>query len=361
MGKLKVAVVGCGFVAKKRHIPAFLRLKRDADLCAVCDLNQDLARSVANRFGIPNVYSDLSKMLSKERPDVVDVCTPPEVHVSVAVEAMESGCHVLLEKPMASNLFDCDKMIQASRKYGVKLSVVHNQRFYPPFLKAQQLVKSGAIGELTGMRVLSLTHREEYMAHKYHWVHKLPGGVIGETCPHTVYLSLAFVKNVKNVNVWARKKTDYPWVLYDNYRIELEGENINSSIYISHASDYTDGEVELFGTEYALKIDLQSMLLTRYRREYLKPTSVAFSSLSIAGQIIKGVMSNAFKLMLHRPMLGHDIMIEKFVKSIIKDQPVPITPEEGRETIRVMEMIVKKFASKHNRPVLHQDKSSIGK
>lgn len=353
MNKLKVAVVGCGFIAQKRHIPSFLRLKDDVSLCAVCDLNQDLARSVANRFGVPNAYSDLSEMLLKERPDVVDVCTPPKVHAPVAVESMESGCHVLLEKPMASDLSDCDWMIQASRKYGVKLSVFHNQKFYPQFLKAEDLVKSGAIGELTGMRVLLLTHREEYMAHENHWVHKLPGGVIGETGPHSVYMSLAFVKNVKNVNVCARKKTSYPWVLYDDYAVELEGENINSSICISHASDYTAGEVDLFGTDYALRIDLQSMILTRYKREYLKPTSLASSSLSVAGQIVKGVVSNAFKIILGGTVLGHEVLIEKFVDSVTNDRPVPVTAEEGRETVRVIELIVKKLTSKHNGPVLN--------
>jgi len=347
MGKLKVAVVGCGFVAQKRHIPSFLRLKENVSLCAVCDLNQELAKDVANRFGIPNAYSDLSEMLSKEHPDVVDVCTPPKVHAPVAVEAMENGCHVLLEKPMASNLFECDIMIQASKKHGVKLSVVHNQRFYPPFLKTQEMVEKGAIGELTGMRVLLLTHKEEYIAHKNHWVHKLPGGVIGETGPHAVYLSLAFVKNVKNVDVCARKKSGYPWVLYDDYRIELEGENLNSSIYVSHASNYNAVEVDLFGTEYALKMDLQSMLLTRYKCEYLKPTSVALSSLSIAGQILGGVMLNVLRVGLRKPMLGHDIMIEKFVRSIINDEPVPVSPEEGRETIRVMEMIVARLRERY--------------
>ena len=353
MSKLKVGIVGCGFIAQKRHIPIFFRLK-DVSLCAVCDLNYDLAMDVATRFGIPNAYSNLSEMLSKEHLDIVDVCTPPKVHAPVSIEAMESGCHVLLEKPMASSLSDCDRMIQVSRKYGVKLSVVHNQRFYPPFLKAQQRLENGFIGELTGMRVLSLTHREEYMAHENHWVHKLPGGVIGETGPHAVYMSLAFLKNVKSVDVCARKKTDYPWVLYDDYRIELEGETINSSIYISHASDYTAGEVDLFGTDYALRIDLQSMLLTHYKRECLTPASVALSSLSIAGQMVKGVMSNAFRVMLHKPMLGHDIMIEKFVKSIINDRPVPVTPEEGRETIRVMEMIVNKHAVEKHQPYLRK-------
>jgi len=340
MNKLKVAVVGAGFVAQKRHIPAFLRLKKQVLVCAICDLKLELAKSVASRFGIPNVYSNLSDMLKKEKPDVVDICTPPKVHAPVAIEAMENGCHVLLEKPMASSLSDCDNMIQASRKHGVKLSVVHNQRFYPPFLKAEQLVKNGSIGELTGMRIISLTPREEYLVHENHWIHKLPGGVIGETGPHVIYMSLAFVKNVKNVEVIARKKTNYPWVLFDDYRIELEGENITSSIIVSHANNYTVSEVDLFGSDYALKVDLQSMLLIRYRRNSLKPVDVATSSLSIARQMIEGVASNALKTVFRRSMLGHDIMIEKFVKSIINDQPVPVTPEEGRETIRVMEMIV---------------------
>ena len=346
MNKLKVAVVGAGFVAQKRHIPAFLRLKKQVSVCAICDLKLELAKSVASRFGIPNVHSNLSDMLKKEKPDVVDVCTPPKVHAPVAIEAMENGCHVLLEKPMASSLSDCDKMIQASRKHGVKLSVVHNQRFYPPFLKAEQLVKNGSIGELTGMRILSLTPREEYLVHENHWIHRLPGGVIGETGPHVVYMSLAFVRNVKNVEVIARKITDYPWVLFDDYRIEIEGENITSSIIVSHASNYTASKVELFGTEYLLEMDLQSMLLVRYKRCNLKPLDVAKSSISVAWQMIRGIASNTIKTMLGKSMLGHNIMIEKFVKSIINNESVPVSPEEGKETVRILELIVDKLRSK---------------
>jgi len=347
LSKLKVAVVGAGFVAQRRHIPAFLRLKKYVSLGAVCDLNHELAKEAAKKFGIPNAYSNLSEMLSKEHPNIVDVCTPPGIHATVAVEAMEAGCHVLLEKPMASNLADCDKMIEAAKKNSVKLSIVHNQRFYPPFLKAEELVKNGAIGELTGMRIISLTPREEYLVHEKHWIHKLPGGIIGETGPHVVYMSLAFVKNVKNVEVIARKITDYPWVLYDDYRIEIEGENITSSIIVSHTNNYTASKVELFGTEYSLEMDLQSMLLIRYKRNSLKPVSVAASSISTAWQIMKGTTSNILKTILGRPMLGHDIMVEKFVKSIINNQPVPVTPEEGRETVRIMETIATKLHQKY--------------
>jgi predicted dehydrogenase len=344
MDKLEVGVVGSGFIAKKRHIPAFLRLKKNVSLSAVCDLNLELAKDVAQEFEIHNVYSDLSDMLSEENLDIVDVCTPPKIHAPIALEAMKNGCNVLLEKPMAPSLSDCDKMVEAYKEYGVKLSVVHNQNFYPPFLKAKELVESGAIGKLLGMRVLILTTRDEYIAHEDHWIHKLPGGAIGETGPHAVYMSLTFLKNVKDVNICARKQSDYPWVSYDDYSIELVGENLTSSIYVSHAGDCNASEVDLFGTEGIIKMDLQSMILTHHKREHLKPTSVASSSMSVAGQTITGLISNVFNVCFGRTMLGHDIMIEKFVESIIDNKPVPVTPEEGRETIRLMEKIVGKLS-----------------
>jgi len=347
VSKLKVAVVGCGFVARERHIPSFLRLRNGISLCAVCDIYKDLASEVARKFEIPRVYTDLSEMLSKEDLDIVDVCTPPRAHTSVAIEAMESGCHVLIEKPMALEVSDCDKMIKASRKHGSKLSVVHNEIFYPPVLKARKLVSQGAVGKLTGMRILLLTHRTVYMAKKDHWIHKLPGGVLEEVGPHAVYMSLAFLENVKGVDVYARKSLEYPWVLYDDYRIELEGKNMTSSIVISHANDCRAGEVDLFGTEGTIKMDLQSMLLVLYKRKDFRPMSIALSSLSVASQIVKGVASNAFGMMLGRTMLGHDILIEKFVESVMNDQPVPVTPEDGRETVRVVEMLVNRLNQKY--------------
>lgn len=346
MKKLNFGIVGCGFVTQNVHIPAFLKLKDKSALTAVCDLNEELAKKVAKQFGIPHAYSNLSDMLSKEQLDVVDVCTPPQVHARVTIEVMKQGIHVLLEKPMALTVSDCDDMIQAARKYGTKLCIVHNQRFRPIYLKAQELVEKGAIGKLTGMRTLHLTRSDEYMANKNSWIHKLPGGVISETGPHDVYSSLIFVKKIDKVNVHAKKTLDYPWVLYDDYRIELEGEKINGSLFISHANKLVSNEVDLIGSEGAIRMDLQSMLLMYYRRRNVKPASLALSSLGNAAQVIKGITSNAFAFLFRKPFLGHDVVIKKFVNSLINNQPVPVPAEEGRETTRVMEMIVKNLDQK---------------
>ena len=142
MDKLKVGVVGCGFIAKKRHIPSFLRLKKNVYLSAVCDLNQELAKGASKQFGIPHVYSDLSDMLSKEHLDIVDVCTPPKVHAPVALEAMESGCNVLLEKPMAPSLKDCDRMIEAARQNKVQKFLFSSSAcVYPTYKQTDPDVK----------------------------------------------------------------------------------------------------------------------------------------------------------------------------------------------------------------------------
>lgn len=346
MTKLKVAVVGCGLVARKRHIPSFLRLKKDVSLSAVCDIDADLAKEVATNFGIRRMYTNVSEMLSDDNLDIVDICTPPQTHTSIAIEAMESGCHVLLEKPMALKVSDCDKMTKVSRKYGLKFSIVHNEIFHPPFLRARELVNNGVAGELTGMRILSSTPKSRFMTLRNHWIHKLPGGILEETGPHAVYKSLEFLKNVKCVDVHAKKSLEYPWISYDDYRIELDGENMSSSIVISHANDWAASEVELFGTKAAVKMDLQSMMLVVYKRKNLKPMSVALSSLEVAGQMVKGIMSTAFGAMLRRPILGHEILVKRFVDSVVNDEPAPVTPKDGRETIRVMEMIVNKLKRK---------------
>lgn len=346
--RLKVGVVGCGDVAQKRHIPAFMRLKRNVVLHAVCDKNESLAKEVASRNHIPKVYSELSQMLSEESLDIVDICTPPQIHAPLAVQALQHGCHVLLEKPMALKVSDCDQMIDASHRYGRKLCIVHNMLFYPTYLKAKKLVAEGAIGDFVGMRILLSNPRDEMIMRKDYWIHKLPGGLIGETGPHVVYLSLAFLNKVNNVNICAKNFLEHPWAPFDEFRIELEGENAVSSIAISYTGKHRNLYVDILGTEGILHLDLLSMLLVRQaEKQSMKPMALARYSLMTASQIVGGVIANAFAVLLRQAKFGHDIVIERFVNSILNDYQPPVTAEEGRETTRVMELIVQRLQEKY--------------
>lgn len=359
MSKIKVGIIGCGFVASKWHIPSFLRLKNDVIVQAACDLSPLLAKDVAGKFNLPRFYSNVSEMLGKEDLDIVDVCTPPHTHAPLAIEAMERGCHVLIEKPMALKLSDCDEMISVSKKQGSKLCIVHNELFRPPLLKAKELVANGDIGKVLGMEWCRFTHREEYLARENHWVHKLPGGVLGETGPHAVYTSLAFLKRINDVDITATNNLKYAWAPYDYFNIIFEGENAVSSAIISHCSDNFVADVRIFGTEGILEMDLQSMLFIRHELRETKMVPLALSSLSIAGRILGNVISNAVKAAFSKNarmlVRGHPVEIEKFVNSVINDETPPVTAEEGRETIRVMELMVEKLNQKYG---IHSNKPS---
>jgi predicted dehydrogenase len=187
--------------------------------------------------------------------------------------------------------------------------------------------------------------REDY------WIHKLPGGLIGETGPHPIYISLAFLNKVNSVDVYAKNFLEHPWARFDEFRIELEGQEAMSSIAVSYSGNRYAAEVELFGTEGALYVDLQSMLVLRYGPK----TSLGFgklvsTSLSTVFQTLGGLLSNGLKVATGRFHLGHDNVIEMFVDSVLSNSKPPVTGEDGREVVRAMEMLVDRLYTKYGKP-----------
>ena len=358
MGKLRAAIVGAGLIAGKKHIPAFLRHKNKVELTALCDLNQDGARKLAAQFGVPRVYPDIGEMIEKEKPDLVDICTPPQTHVRLAVEAMDRGCHVLIEKPMALTVAECDKIVAASERNGVKVCVGHSDLFYYPFMEARELVRSGAIGKFRGMRIMLSTPTDYMTSREDHWAHKLPGGVIGESGPHIVYMTLAFINPIRKVSVDAIKLLDFPWSRYDDYRINLIGDNAISSVSLSYTTDQWAARLDILGEKGILTLDLEGMYLVNSRRPKLSPVPVALSILSESGQIVQNLVSKGVRLAAGRYENTHDIIVSRFVDSISNNTESPVSAEEGREAVRVLNMIVEKLDSSEQelkQPLMNTD------
>ena len=345
--RFKVGIVGSGLIAKARHIPAYKAMKRDIEVCAVCDLNEKLARQIASECHIPSAYSNVSEMLAKEKLDIVDICVPPQVHAPVAIEAIEKGCHVIMEKPMALKTSDCDRMIYAAQKHGTELCVVHNDLFHPPFLKAKEIVAKGDIGDFVGMRIFLSTPRWDMIDLENHWYHKLPGGVIGETGPHMAYMTLEFLKSINDADIYAQNFLKHPWAQFDEFRIELEGEKGLSSVALSYTRNCWMATVDIFGTEASLHLDLERMLVIRHRIKELNYMPIACSSLSTIWQAASGLMSTAFKVITGRQKLGTEVVIERFIESLRRGSRPPVTGEEGRETVRAMEMVVGRLHEKY--------------
>ena len=122
------AIVGCGHIAKK-HAEA-IQNAPGAELVAVCDTNPQRLQEYVDQFGVKG-YTDLGEMLQDDTIQVVNICTPSGYHAPLAVQAADAGKHIVVEKPISLTLEDADKIIAACERNGVKLSVVHPNRFRP--------------------------------------------------------------------------------------------------------------------------------------------------------------------------------------------------------------------------------------
>jgi len=343
MNRVRAGIIGAGLIARKKHVPAFQKYGDQVALTAICDLNREAAQSAASAFGIPGAYGDVAEMLSKERLDLVDICTPPQTHAQLAVQAMEQGCHVLIEKPMALTVGDCDAIVNAARQHGRKVCVGHSDLFYPPVIRARKMVANGEIGEFRGMRIFLSTPTDYMTSRKDYWAHRLPGGVLGETGPHVVYLTLAFMSRVLDVKVHGAKILDFPWSRFEDYRIDLIGERAVSSIVLSYGSNQWLARVEIIGSRALLLLDLEGMVLVKHDLRELKPARVGLSVLSETAQTIAALISNWARYATGHGVSTHKAIVGEFVRSILNGTPPPVTAEEGRETIRVLNMIVERL------------------
>src|SRR5581483_8931231 len=114
---IRAAIVGSGHIAAT-HGPLIHRLDH-VEIVGIADPDQSNARALATELGVEGVYPDLAALLSEQTPDVVHVLAPPQYHASLSMLALQHGCHVLVEKPMALSVPDATAMIEAARQNGV--------------------------------------------------------------------------------------------------------------------------------------------------------------------------------------------------------------------------------------------------
>jgi UDP-N-acetylglucosamine 3-dehydrogenase len=147
-GTYRAAVIGCGKVGRG-HAGSY-RNAPGTDLVAVVDVNGAVCKAFAGEFGVERTYVNPVDMLEGEKPDIVSVCTWPPLHADLTVAACEAGSRVVLcEKPMALNLAEADRMLDAARGSGTLLCINHQRRFSARYAAARRLIEEGEIGELT--------------------------------------------------------------------------------------------------------------------------------------------------------------------------------------------------------------------
>jgi UDP-N-acetylglucosamine 3-dehydrogenase len=145
MRKLNVAVIGCGSWGRNQ-VRVFSDLP-ESSLVAVADIDENTARGVGEKYRV-DWYTEIQKALDRPDVEAVTVCTPTVTHAEIALAAIESGKHVLVEKPMTNTIEEAETLIKAADKQGVCLSVGFVERFNPAIREGMKIISRGEIGDV---------------------------------------------------------------------------------------------------------------------------------------------------------------------------------------------------------------------
>jgi predicted dehydrogenase len=205
MSTLKFALVGCGSIAQK-HAHALHHYLDEAEIGAFVDLDLARARRLGEKYSAP-AFSSIREMMQTvgDSIDVFSVLTPSGRHCENVLELVEYGRPIVVEKPMALKLDDADRMVEACDRHGVKLFVVHQNRYNLPIVKAQEAMQQGRFGRLVlGTVRLRWTRDQKYYdseAWRGTWAHD--GGVFMNQAAHHIDMLSWFMGNVESVRSMA--------------------------------------------------------------------------------------------------------------------------------------------------------------
>lgn len=153
---LSIGVIGTGSISRA-HLHAYLQFPEEVQVVALADIEPGKAETARAEFALDGarVYEDATTMLASEHLDLVSIATPPGTHCELSVQALEAGVHVIVEKPMAPSLEECDRMLEAQRRSGKLLSVIAQNRFRDDMAQLKAVLDSGRIGRIAHARIAS--------------------------------------------------------------------------------------------------------------------------------------------------------------------------------------------------------------
>jgi predicted dehydrogenase len=347
---MNVGLIGCGRVAQI-HMGAYKNIN-NAHVIAVSDVDLKKAKAFAESYQIDNVFSSYEELFKIKDLDLVDICTPTSTHASIVCDAAKSGHNILVEKPMAYNSEECERMINESQKNGVKLCVVHNQLFFPSVKELKSTVDSGNFN-LTYFRTSHMESFEFLKAHglAHGWnVSPEQGGILWEVGYHLAYLQLSFLREIREVYALG-VKAKYP--VYDEFIVLLRTSGERYGIMeISWVADESEIVYEI-GSSDGKRIQTflpHGYIIEKWQRPPAGLGDILRSFYVDGNRFFKKWVKFGMSHVTKKQPPGHFDLINNYMESLRNDSPPPVTPEDGKNTIRLLECIEKSLDE--HRPVM---------
>jgi UDP-N-acetyl-2-amino-2-deoxyglucuronate dehydrogenase len=355
MEKLKTAIVGTGKVA---HLhAAALKALPESDFVAACSRPSPKLDAFGEKFGI-RVYPSVEEMIAKAGVQAIFVCTPHQNHAEPTVAAAQAGVHVLVEKPLASTLADCDRMIAAARSGRAALGVISQRRYYPPCQRIRQALDSGRLGKPVLASAVMLGWRDEayYRSDPWRGTWKEEGGgVLVNQSPHQLDLLLWYMGEVEEVfGYWGN--LNHPYIEVDDTAvavIRFKSGALGSLLLSNSQNPAIHARVSIHGSNGA-SVGVQTDGGAMFVPGLTGITEAPFNDLwTIPGDELllpKWKQEDEARFLSGDPMTHfHALQIQDFLQSVLSGRPPSVTGEDGRRTVELFTAIYR--AHRDSRPV----------
>jgi scyllo-inositol 2-dehydrogenase (NADP+) len=338
---VKIAVVGCGWVAHQRHLPV---MERDArfDVVGVIDRKPGQAEDVALRRGLRHhaQATRLSEVRWIDEVDAVTVAAAPMAHYDLAKEALTLHKHVLVEKPFAMTVEEGEDIVQTAKRQNRCLAVVHNFQFARSVKRLLAEIASGALGRVRGIDAVQFGNPLRRLPE---WYEKLPLGLFYDEIPHLLYLTRAVAGPMRlsratiipsltgsntpaRVEAWFDGAVDYPMRLACNFESPV------SEWYLMILGEKRLGIIDVFRDIY-LSLPNDGVHGTR---------QVIRTSLVATFQHWLQHVTSGIPYLAGRLFYGNDEVFARFAASIGGDVHAlgPIGPTSALDTLRLQHAII---------------------
>ncbi|PPA70816.1 Gfo/Idh/MocA family protein [Jeotgalibacillus proteolyticus] len=325
MKKVRVGVIGCGSVARRRHLLEYAS-NEQAEIVAVVDLVEERAQEMAELYQA-KAFTDYKEALAECDLDAVSVCLPNHLHASVTIDALKAGLHVLCEKPMAISAEEAEAMISTAKEYDRKLMIGHNQRFVASHQQAKKLLDSGELGKVYSFKTTfghpgpegwSIDGRASWFFN----TEEAFIGALGDLGVHKSDLIRYLLGDVAEVGAFVETSAKENTEIDDNAMCILKmksgaiGSLAASWSYVSGG----DNSTYIYTEKAVLKIEADPVY----------PLVVSYSNGDTVNYELAKIQSN------EEGGQTKTYVVDRFIEAITQDKEPLITGEEGLKSLNVI-------------------------
>ncbi len=334
--KLKFALLGCGRVSEN-HLQALSGGHIPAELHAVCDPDPAKAKDKGEKYKVP-WFTDYHEMLRKgPAVDAISVATPTGYHARNVIDLTQYCKHIVVEKPMALSVADCDAMIEAARKNNLRLFVVKQNRFNPAVVAARRALDTGRFGKMVlgTVRVRWCRHQQYYDSDNWHGTWAMDGGVMSQQASHHLDLLQWFLGPIETVQCQSATRL---------LNIEVEDTALAMIKFASGAlgayeatvaarPEGMEGSLSLLGQHGSVIIGGQAVNKMQYWK-FEKPEPEDAHIFETASQDVPNVYGK-----------GHGPYLADICNAIIENRPALVEAAEGKKNIEILTAMYESAAS----------------